>query len=86
MRITFEADSLVAITGEIHAFLAALERPGRGAPSSGSAHTGSALPSCPAHLVEMVYHPAGRGRGGRRVSASYRCPRDGCRGTAIWLD
>lgn len=87
MQLTFEGDSLEAIIGEIRAFLAILERsPAGTVPAiANGAYIGPALPPCPVHLVEMRYVPAGRGARGRKLSASYRCPRAGCR-EAQWLN
>jgi hypothetical protein len=83
--LSFEGDSLEEIVGQMRALLALLERGqsvGHGA--AGGVYVGPALPPCPVHLVEMVYRPAGQNRRGRRVSASYRCPRPDCR-EAQWL-
>jgi hypothetical protein len=85
--VSFEGDSLEAIVGAMHAFLAQLERGRAAAPNAAAAgtYTGPALPPCPRHLCEMAYRPAGTNRRGRRYSASYRCPRPDCR-EAVWLD
>jgi hypothetical protein len=73
----------------MRAFLAAVERPRAGGNSPTVAegtYTGPALPPCPVHLVEMAYTPAGMNRRThRRYSASYRCPREGCR-EARWIE
>ena len=87
-RVTFEADSLEGIVGEMRAFLAAVERPRPGSPAAtvAGAYTGPSLPPCPVHMVEMEYRPAGvNRRTHRRYSASYRCPRPGC-DAAQWLE
>ena len=68
----------------MRAFLALIERIPQSAPAAGGAYTGPALPPCPRHLVEMQYVAAGTSRRGKRLSASYRCPRPDCR-EAIWL-
>jgi hypothetical protein len=88
--VTFEGDRLEAIVGEMRAFLAAIERPtrpgGLEGPAANGAYTGAALPPCPVHLVEMRYTPAGtNARTRQHFSASYRCPRPGCR-EASWLE
>lgn len=87
MILSFEGDSLEACIGEMRAFLALYEArsPAGTRPAiAGGAYVGPALPACPVHLVEMDYTPAGTGHRGR-YSASYRCPRDGCR-EAQWLE
>ena len=85
-RLTFEGPDLGAIIGEMRAFLAIVDRAPAAPPADGGTWTGPALPACPVHLVEMVYHPAGTNRRTRRrFSASYRCPREGCR-EARWND
>jgi hypothetical protein len=87
VRITFEGDRLEAIVGEMRAFLAVVERPRVMAPAAAEGtYLGATLPACPVHLVEMAYTPAGTNRRThRRYSASYRCPREGCR-EANWLE
>lgn len=84
--LSFEGESLEAIIGEMRAFLAMVERPRMGTATAAAdgTYTGPALPPCPKHLVEMVYHPAGRSARGKRLSASYRCARPDCR-EAVWL-
>lgn len=87
MILSFEGDSLEACIGEMRAFLALYEKrsPGGTIPAiAGGAYVGPALPSCPVHLVELDYRPAGRNDRGS-YSASYRCPRPGCR-EVQWLD
>jgi hypothetical protein len=89
-RVTFDADSLEGIVGEMRAFLAAVERPRLGSThtiaAAAGAYTGPSLPPCPVHMVEMEYRPAGvNRRTHRRYSASYRCPRPGC-DAAQWLE
>lgn len=71
----------------MRAFLALYEArspAGTGPAIAGGAYVGPALPACPVHLVEMRYTPAGTGGRGP-YSASYRCPREGCR-EAQWLE
>lgn len=87
MIVSFDGDSLEEIVGAMRAFLAVIERSPAGTmpATAGGAYVGPALPACPVHLVEMAYTPAGTRRGnGGRYSASYRCPRPGCR-ELVWL-
>jgi hypothetical protein len=88
LRISFEGDSLGAIVGDMRAFLAAVDRrpPVMAPAAADGTYTGPALPPCPVHMVEMDYRPAGTNqRTHRRYSASYRCPREGCR-EAQWIE